>query len=149
MCPKGADLRRLTILIKNCILPDIDCSHCGPVIVCKHTEPQLSTTTGCSLQELFLERTRGRKRQTKRIATEHVAHPGQNPRYVAAAISRDLEVLAAAVEGVRNDTLLKVACNIFEFVRGGHANEAGAYAELERIAGAIGLPDREIHSTLE
>jgi hypothetical protein len=44
-------------------------------------------------------------------------------------------------------TLHAVACNVFEFVKGGHA-DAGIRAELERIATANGLPDSEIQSTL-
>lgn len=77
-----------------------------------------------------------------------VAAPGKNPVYVAAAIRSDLERLAAAAKGCRNDTLLRVACNVFEFVKGGHADQSTAVAELERIAGAVGLPHSEIHTTL-
>lgn len=77
-----------------------------------------------------------------------IASPGGNPRYVETAIRSDLERLAAATEGVRNDTLLRVACNVFEFVKGGHADESAARAELTRISAANGLPGWEIENTL-
>jgi hypothetical protein len=77
-----------------------------------------------------------------------IAQPGTNPAYVRAAIRTDLGRLAAAHEGVRNGTLHAVACNVFEFVKAGHANGPAARAELERIATAIGLPHHEIQSTL-
>ena len=80
--------------------------------------------------------------------TGDIAQPGHNPAYVAAAIRGDLHRLAAATEGSRNHTLHSVACNIFEFVKGGHANEIAARAELERIATAIGLGHYEIQATL-
>jgi hypothetical protein len=89
-----------------------------------------------------------RSPRPERTTGAAIAQPGRNPRYVRAAIRADLDRLAAATEGVRNDTLLKVACNVFEFVKGGHADGAPARAELERIASAIGLPHSEIQSTL-
>jgi len=41
-----------------------------------------------------------------------------------------------------------VACAVFEFVKGGHADKAPAWDELERIALAIGLEPSEIEATL-
>jgi hypothetical protein len=84
----------------------------------------------------------------KRSSLADAAQPGGNPRYVAAAIRADLERLAATHEGRRNSTLHAVACNVFEFVKAGHADEAAVRAELERIAAAIGLGHHEIQSTL-
>jgi hypothetical protein len=78
-----------------------------------------------------------------------IAAPGGNPAYVAAAIRAELQRLADATEGTRNDTLHKVACRVFEFVKGGHADQNAAHAELERIATAIGLELREIHATIK
>jgi hypothetical protein len=77
-----------------------------------------------------------------------IAAPGTNPAYVAKAIRAELDELAGTPEGARNDTLAKVAVAVFEFVKGGHADKAAAYAELERIALAIGLGPSEIDSTL-
>lgn len=77
-----------------------------------------------------------------------VAAPGSNPVYVKAAIDAEFAKLAAATEGCRNDTLIRVACNVFEFVKGGHVHRDAAEAELTRVAAAIGLNDREIHATL-
>lgn len=77
-----------------------------------------------------------------------VAAAGGNPVYVKAAIDAEFAKLAAAAEGCRNETLIRVACNVFEFVKGGHVHRDAAEAELARVAAAIGLDDREIHATL-
>jgi hypothetical protein len=84
----------------------------------------------------------------RRTEVGDIAQPGTNPAYAATAIRADLERLAAATEGVRNHTLIAVACNVFEFVKAGHADGPACRAEIERIANAIGLPDREIQTTL-
>jgi hypothetical protein len=94
-----------------------------------------------------LEKERRRK-QTSAEQPVDAAKPGRNPAYVTKAIHADLERLANAHEGTRNHTLHAVACNVFEFVKGGHANEPAARAEMERIAHAIGLPHNEIQATL-
>jgi hypothetical protein len=182
------------------IAPDIDCPHCGMVIVCPHmssyrhaatitvhgpgrcTECSFHVDTqghreGCSGtapvepppdSRTFLERVRARqKREADEIhrwldgtpgepygsppaprPLTGAAQPGRNPAYVKAAIEADIQRLADATEGTRNSTLHAVACNVFEFVKGGHANEAVARAQMERIAAAIGLMDSEIQSTL-
>ncbi|MGV0788683.1 phage/plasmid primase, P4 family [Mycolicibacterium sp. XJ2] len=73
---------------------------------------------------------------------------GDNKEYVEHCVRDDLAKLAAATEGTRNDTLHAVACNLFEWVKGGHVNQGWAYGELESIAQQIGLGDSEIRSTL-
>lgn len=77
-----------------------------------------------------------------------IAGPGENPDYVHQALNAELSKLSAAREGCRNDTLLRVACNVFEFVKGGHAHEAATWAELRRLAAAIGLQHQEVEATL-
>jgi hypothetical protein len=67
---------------------------------------------------------------------------------VAGAIRAELAELAAAREGTRNETLAPVACAVFEFVKGGHADKDAAWNELERIALVIGLEPAEIKTTL-
>ncbi len=74
--------------------------------------------------------------------------PGANPTYTSAAIRAELQRLASATEGTRNDTLHRTACAVFGFVKGGHANGTATRAELERIAVAIGLEPSEIRATL-
>ena len=144
----------------------IHCPHCGPVIVCKHTQ----YAGGVRHQDApdaeqvwdglsFLQRVARRRGEPYRRSTQPPsgpcsstglqAQPGQNPRYVDAAIRADLDRLAVTREGRRNGTLHSVACNIFEFVKGGHVHEAAARAELERIATAIGLGHYEIRATLK
>ena len=84
----------------------------------------------------------------KQLPTDTHRHkrsrPRGNPVYARAAILKELTKLANAVQGTRNDTLFATACSVFEFVKGGHAEEAGARAELLRIALAIGLTEGEI-----
>lgn len=77
-----------------------------------------------------------------------IAPPGGNPAYVTRALEAEFGRLAAAVEGHRNDQLLKTACSTFELVKGGHVSEPGAWAELRRVAAAIGLQHNEIEATL-
>jgi hypothetical protein len=48
-----------------------------------------------------------------------ITRPGGNPVYVAAGIRRELDHLAAAVKGNRNDTLNVAAFAVFGFVKGG------------------------------
>jgi hypothetical protein len=83
---------------------------------------------------------------TSRPRPTAIAKPGTNPAYVAAAIRKELDKLAALppLPSNRNTVLHEVACNIFEFVKGGHADKTAAWDELERIALAIGLHPSEI-----
>lgn len=137
------------------IPPDIDCPRCGTVIVCPHTmrHNHSSGVRAANLPGSFLQRVAaldGAQPRAQRPAAKiaDIAQPGRNPGYVAAAVRADLDRLTAAHEGVRNHTLFAVACNVFEFVKAGHADESVARAELERRATAIGLPHSEIHATL-
>lgn len=91
---------------------------------------------------------RGESEKPTRRNTTAIAQAGTNPAYVAAALRGELEGLAAAVEGCRNDKLNRAAFAVFGFVKGGHADEESARAELERIASTIGLPHSEIQATL-
>jgi hypothetical protein len=146
------------------IAPDINCPHCGPVIVCPH-KPWTTDVIGNLLREddwsdyidkaragrSFLQRIEDRyrtPRPTARTQPAAIAQAGKNPAYVAAAIRGELDRLAAADQGCRNHTLNQVAFAVFGFVKGGHADEAAAHAELVRIAEEIGLGTREIHATL-
>jgi hypothetical protein len=138
------------------ILPDINCPHCGPVIVNPHTMyHNHSGHSGVSSESTltFLQRIAARRGAPPRAQhaagnVTDIAQPGTNPKYVRAAIRAELERLAAATEGSRNHTLHDVACNVVEFVKGAHANETKVRAELERIAAAIGLGQYEIQATL-
>lgn len=100
----------------------------------------------------FLAWLHGKRSEPARMAAPAapVAAAGTNPAYIKAALDADLADLAAATEQshCRNDTLLRVACNIFEFVKAGHVDQTSAVAELERIASTNGLPDSEIRATL-
>ncbi len=153
------------------IAPDVNCPYCGMVIICPHTPPvpypphyvgpPPSPRLDYERTDNFLENMRRRKAAKAAKAAEcgeglkarasqstDIAQPGTNPGYVAAAIRREFERLAAAAEGARNDTLNRVAFAVFGFVKGGHADEKIARAELERIAAVSGLPHSEIQSTL-
>ncbi|MGO8937368.1 MAG: hypothetical protein ACLQLO_09625 [Mycobacterium sp.] len=121
------------------------CSRTAPV---QANKPVTDTRT---FQQRVAERfapERTPRQPSKPDFSEAIAPPGSNPKYVGAAIRADLDRLAATTEGTRNDTLIAVACNVFEFVKAGHADETAARAELERIATAIGLGHSEIRTTL-
>ena len=144
------------------IAPDVNCPHCGWVIICPHT-PAVPYPPNCitprptppdiEWTDNFLENMRRRaasKAPRHREAPQPtaIAKPGHNPAYVAAAIRGELDKLANAHEGSRNDTLNRVAFRIFGLVKGGHADENGARCEMTRIAAAKGLSHSEIQSTL-
>lgn len=158
------------------IAPDVNCPHCGWVIICPHT-PAVPYPPNCinaappppdiEWTDSYLENTRRLKAYRLNLVDylaktqpprpdvapsgsqpTDIAQPGQNPAYVAAAIRGELEKLSNAHEGTRNDTLNRVAFRIFAFVKAGHANEKAARAEMARIAAANGLPHSEIQSTL-
>jgi len=149
------------------IAGDIQCPTCGPVITCPHVgfrvvppRPAHDSANAPAWTDDFIENLRledAAHRETTRVAAGDVhvvvdapaaAAPGGNPAYVSAAIGRELATLAAATPGSRNHKLNMVAFNVFGFVKGGHADKAACWAELERIANAIGLDDREIRGTL-
>ena len=146
---------------------DVHCPACGPVITCPHTpchvvppRPAHDSAIWPEWTDDFIENLRledAAHRETTRVAAGDVhvvvdapaaAAAGGNPAYVRAAIGRELATLAAATPGSRNHTLNTSAFNVFGFVKGGHADKQACWAELERIATAIGLHDREIGATL-
>jgi hypothetical protein len=139
------------------IAPDVNCPHCGMVIVCPHTmhyvkpNPARDERTDdrpANWHEMgFIARVEWRKAQrggelatpaaTSRPPTVAAA-PGANRRYVEKAMDDELDKLAAATKGTQNTVLHAVACNIFEFVKAGYGTRHAAVAELTRIADAIG-----------
>jgi hypothetical protein len=141
------------------IAPDIVCPHCGPCIVCPHTMFYATPTLTYSASDRsFRQRIEDRRRReaaaaggpvepaatTPRPRPADIAQPGKNPAYVAAAIRDELDELARARKGTRNTVLHEVACNIFELVKGGHADKQACWDELKRIGSAIGLTDSEM-----
>ncbi|WP_406813983.1 hypothetical protein [Mycobacterium sp. M23085] len=144
------------------IEPDINCPHCGPVILCPHTSSNVSASSNQAPTNWgdfnwtgnFLENSRRIKASAETQEANpgpgriDAAPPGGNPTYVRAAIGAELQRLASSREGSRNDTLLRVACNVYEFVKGGHASQTAVHTELTRIAAAIGLQQSEIRATL-
>lgn len=74
---------------------------------------------------------------------------GANPGYVTTAYRDELDQLAAAAEGTRNDTLNRAAFNLRRFVDSGDVAEHQLRADLTNAARAIGLEDREIQATIQ
>jgi hypothetical protein len=96
-----------------------------------------------------------RERILKPLPRQHTGPPrppaasGENPLWVTAAVTGELNKLAAAIPGDqsgqgRNDTLLAVACRLFGLSKGGHLGSRGAAEEMRRIARELGLGDNEI-----
>ena len=73
----------------------------------------------------------------------------QTERYAAAALDKELDALARAVEGGRNEQLNKSAFSLGQLVAGGVLNESEVVNKLETVAMAIGLNEREITRTIE
>lgn len=74
---------------------------------------------------------------------------GQTERYAAAALEKELDTLARAVEGGRNEQLNKSAFSLGQLVAGGALDEAEVVDKLETVAMAIGLGEKEIEKTIE
>lgn len=72
---------------------------------------------------------------------------GSTP-YGLAALDREISDLATAVEGTRNNTLAKVAMQLYELVNGGELDATLVDQQLRSTAHAIGLGDHEIEQTL-
>lgn len=71
------------------------------------------------------------------------------PRYVAAAVEKELQALAGATEGGRNHRLNVSAMKLGQFVAAGTLSESEAVAGLEAAARTCGLTDpREVAATI-
>jgi hypothetical protein len=74
---------------------------------------------------------------------------GSRPtRYVRALVAGELGAVAGAVEGTRNNTLVRASFRIGQAVAAGHLDEGRARAALEEAARACGLPPREAENTI-
>ena len=74
---------------------------------------------------------------------------GNVDRYCAAAIAAELRQLEQAGEGVRNDTLNRVAFSVAGFVKARCIPEEWARSQLESRAVATGLPLTEARRTIQ
>ncbi len=75
--------------------------------------------------------------------------PADTTRYVAAAITAELQRLEEAQEGTRNDQLNRSAFAIAGFVHAGAVPDDWARGELERRAVGIGLPTHPARPTID
>lgn len=69
-------------------------------------------------------------------------------RYAAAALEKELDTLARAPVGERNEQLNKSAFSLGQLVAGGALAEGEVADKLATVAGAIGLDEREIERTI-
>lgn len=76
------------------------------------------------------------------------AAPGSAPAYVRAAYRAELDDLAAAPEGQRNDQLNRAAFNLAQLVASGHLPREETLADLYEVAVSIGLTPAETRATL-
>ncbi|MGV9586370.1 DUF3631 domain-containing protein [Nocardia farcinica] len=79
-----------------------------------------------------------------------VAAPGDPAarRYGLAALRKECERVAGAIEGTRNHTLNRAAFSIGQLVAGGYLSEEEAMTALNDAGRACGLPDDEIDSVV-
>lgn len=78
----------------------------------------------------------------------YVVNAGDAGRYAATAMANELEAVASAVEGTRNDTLNISALKLFRLAEGGHLEEATVAEALGQAALGTGLDETEIRATL-
>jgi hypothetical protein len=72
-------------------------------------------------------------------------------RYLEVAVTRNAAALAACGEGMRNNTLFRSACNLFELCAGLYLGREWNYVheQLLRAARTAGLAEKEVRKTLE
>ncbi len=75
-------------------------------------------------------------------------HSDFNPRYVTAAVERELDAVAGAKDGSRNLTLHQVAIKLGTLVAAGAIAQSAAEEALFSAAAGTGLPAHEIRKTL-
>lgn len=68
--------------------------------------------------------------------------------YGAVALAGELDKLARAVKGTRNDTLNGVWFKLAQLAEAGHLDRDEAWQRVADVARSIGLPDREIRATM-
>lgn len=85
-------------------------------------------------------------------ARQSLAHPpngnGHGSSYGAAALRDELDHLARATEGTRNDKLNMAAFSLGQLVAGGELDRAEVAQGLLAVARRIGLDDREAEATI-
>lgn len=86
--------------------------------------------------------------QPKAAPSQDFAPYTGNRGYVESCVRDDLDLLAGATEGGRNETLIAVACNLFEWAKGNHVDAKWAHDTLERLALDIGEQPDKVRSTL-
>lgn len=74
--------------------------------------------------------------------------PQRASRYASAALMRECETVAGAVEGTRNDTLNRAGFSLAQLVAAGHIGEHDVRDALTHAARYAGLPGHEIAATL-
>jgi predicted transcriptional regulator len=68
--------------------------------------------------------------------------------YGAVALAGELDKLARAVKGTRNDTLNGVWFKLAQLAEAGHLDREEAWQRVADVAREIGLPEREIRATM-
>lgn len=74
---------------------------------------------------------------------------GDGTPYGLAALESEIDLLARAAEGSRNDQLNRSAFALGQLIAGGELAEGPARAALEQIGSHIGLDEREVRATIE
>lgn len=82
------------------------------------------------------------------VPTAHSNGSNGSSRYVTVALERELDLLARAHQGERNNQLNKGAFSMGQFVGAGELDENEAGDKLLTVALAIGLDEREARATI-
>jgi hypothetical protein len=73
----------------------------------------------------------------------------KSSQYGESALESEIAEVKRAPEGARNDTLNRAAFAVGQLVAGGELDESEALSQLKNAAEYIGLPTREIESTIQ
>lgn len=77
------------------------------------------------------------------------ASNGQDTRYAASALEKELDALARTPEGGRNEQLNRSAFSLGQLVGGGVLDEGEVINKLETVGLGIGLDEREVKRTIQ
>lgn len=91
------------------------------------------------------------EKHTPQTLQQNKSAKNKAARYLEVAVTRNAASLAACGEGMRNNTLFRSSCNLFELCAGLYLGREWnyVYEQLLRAARAAGLPEKEARKTID